>query len=129
MEAVESAEWEWRFVGAFARMLTDGTIDLLTAAAADADNPAHRAAAAAVVAAAYLGRAQAEGAIEILETAISFDDAEPVDMDGNSEAVAYQESRADREFCRSLTEFRLPYLSNCARCKVSCLCPGWRSLV
>jgi hypothetical protein len=33
----------------------------------------------------------------------SVDARNTVDMNGNSEALVYQESRADREFCRSLT--------------------------
>ena len=34
---------------------------------------------------------------------LSVDARNTVDMNGNSEALVYQESRADREFCRSLT--------------------------
>jgi hypothetical protein len=77
--AAESGEWLWQFFGALWDRVTTSKLDLLLERAADAPDPAPRAAATVAAASALIEAGRAEQAAELLSAVISVDDCEPVD--------------------------------------------------
>ncbi len=110
-EAKESPEWRWRFVGALGHRIATGEVGELLSAIADAPDPATRAAATVTAASGLLEEGRAETSLALLETALGYGDAGPVDRawlktqharacvevgrirEGRSEALAVQEIR------------------------------------
>jgi hypothetical protein len=78
-EAKESSDWRWRFVGALGHRIATGEVGELLSAAADAPDPAARAAATVAAASGLLEEGRADEALALLETALGHDDAGPVD--------------------------------------------------
>lgn len=122
-EALSSDIWDWRFVGALARRVTTGDVDVLRMPLDDAPGPEERAAATVAAAAGLLDEARADEALELLETALEVDESEPLDHawlllqharacaqvgridDAHSEALGVQDirvSHADNIFASAL---------------------------
>ncbi|MFC4851866.1 DUF4365 domain-containing protein [Actinophytocola glycyrrhizae] len=78
-QAETSNTWSWRFVAAFAKRVTEGTIDQLAEAIKDAPNPPARAAATVVAAAALMEHARPDEALVLLDETLNRGDNEPVD--------------------------------------------------
>ena len=77
--ATRSQNWSWRFVGALGHRLTHGGIGHLLDVASAAPDPPARTAATVVAAGALIEDERTDEAVELLQTALALDDAEPVD--------------------------------------------------
>lgn len=78
-EAGESRDWSWQFFGALWDRVTSSKLDLLLDRAADAPDPAWRAAATVAAASALIEFGRAERGVELLSEVIAVDGCEPVD--------------------------------------------------
>jgi Domain of unknown function (DUF4365) len=78
-EAAQSPNWSWQFFGALWDRVTSSRLDLLLDRAADAPDPARRAAATVAAASALIEFGRAEEAVELLSEVVAVDDCEPVD--------------------------------------------------
>jgi hypothetical protein len=78
-EAPSSQHWGWRFVGALSQRVMTGQIDMLAPIAAEAPQAWERCAATAVAAAAFIEEARPDEAIQLLESELARNEADPVD--------------------------------------------------
>jgi hypothetical protein len=78
-EAQESADWNWKLLGALFDRVTTSALDQLLARAADAPDPARRAAATVAAASALIETGDPDTAIGLLTDAIDRDDSDPID--------------------------------------------------
>lgn len=95
-QAVQSQDWDWRFVGALGRRVTTDEHELLVAAIKDAPDPARRAAATVAAAATLLEEGLADDSLALLDAALELDDADPVDHAW----LSVQKARACQEIGR-----------------------------
>ncbi|MGW5099418.1 DUF4365 domain-containing protein [Streptomyces sp. NPDC004100] len=72
-------DWHWRFVGAFARLIGEGGPEALVQLIPDAPHEAARAAAAIMASSGLLSADRHSEAVELLDSEISRDQAEPAD--------------------------------------------------
>jgi hypothetical protein len=78
-DAGASERWAWRFVGALAGRMRDGDVNALRSVAAEAEDPASRAAATVAVACCLIEEGRAGEALAVLDAGLQPDDAFPVD--------------------------------------------------